>query len=217
MFLLLLLIFSEYFFISSTLVGARGEEDLVLIQRNERNIAVLDPLFPHYLGFDNLDTVRAMSSISEVDLQRNLHNNWGFLRDFEHRLNSSCESDCLDFSVIPWHVHGSYWAAALVYHPAKNDQKIDVFVYTPAVSANEEEYTSLNENVVKLIDLHVRFIWGRLRNLPPQSMRVQSHVLQSKYMGLIPSLETTKMIVLVKIALRIFQVGLFENFFLFVA
>lgn len=189
-------------------VGAKGEEDIVLRPKPVRDTAIIDPLFLHFVGVDDPDVTGAFKSWKPQQIQQRLDKLWGFLHDFERRWAGQCQHDCLEYSIWPWHVQEHFWGATVAHHSLKDPSHLQLIHIYPAVKEKDADNKHLNDQAAKIVTAFVQEAITRARNATSaaEPLTVTTHILHSTFSGLIPSLETMKVIVLVKLAVRAFQV-----------
>lgn len=188
------------------LVGAKGEEDIFLRPKPELNTAIIDPLFFHFVGLDDAFSKKRFDNLSVKEVQAHIDKLWGFLRDFETRWDSSCTIDCLEYSIWPWQIHDYFWALTIAHHPVSSPDKLRLVHILPAVSEKEADYVSGNEQMAHVVTNFVTQAIVKARKIPAEKLSVSTIPVQSSFAGLIPSLETMKIIVLAKLASRALQV-----------
>lgn len=193
---------------SCRIVGAKGEEDIVLRPKPVRDTAIIDPLFLHFVGVDDPDVVGAFKSWKPQQIHQRLDKLWGFLYDFERRWARECQRDCLEYSIWPWHVHEHFWGATIAHHSRKESSQLQLIHIFPAAKEKDADNKHLNDQAATVVTAFVQEAISRARNATSAADRltVTTHSIQSTFSGLIPSLETMKVIVLVKLAVRAFQV-----------
>eukprot|EP01033_Poteriospumella_lacustris_P005319 gene5320-3796_t len=190
-----------------SIVGAKGEEDIVLRPKPVRDTAIIDPLFLHFVGVDDPDVTGAFKSWKPQQIQQRLDKLWGFLHDFERRWAGQCQHDCLEYSIWPWHVQEHFWGATVAHHSLKDPSHLQLIHIYPAVKEKDADNKHLNDHAAKIVTTFVQEAITRARNATSaaEPLTVTTHILHSTFSGLIPSLETMKVIVLVKLAVRAFQ------------
>jgi hypothetical protein len=188
-------------------VGAKGEEDIVMRSRPDHFLAVVDPLFFHLADLHHI--VLSNVSITTAESKAIVQQFWGLLQDWEYRMSGSCSSDCLQFTVWPWlsPFHVGYWALTIAMHPqpqSPSDQhSLQIVHILPSPSTNAIEYLSAHNSATNVVDLFVTEFFRKSRQLSDeQQIAFSAHTIQSTHSGLIPSLETMKVIVLLKLVQR---------------
>lgn len=155
-----------------------------------RDVAIIDPLFMHFLS-DNDQVLDGSISIEETvkhqSLSEKISKLSGFFVDYQHRLSVDCKQDCISYLVLPSFSRGM-WSVTIV-SGIRSQNGPSMVYYFPAGYGKKNK----KESIGQLMKVVVSAILSK--TAPDVNFsKIQMQIVESTETGPSPALDTFRLL-----------------------